>query len=713
MASGFIAVGARGSICETRDSIGWWNLRLNQFVNLDLMSFFDISSTGSFAVACGQIGGSVSRIVHTTDGFNWSYANIPGHFAATQTTFSSIAATDTYCVCVGAEFGTNNFIILYSHDNGLNWTQASFTDIVANRNPRVYADGTRAIIAYIDETNFNMNALVSTNGGVTWTPGLFNTSAGAVTINDISGNSTQYFAVGFGDPANDTALIQTSPDGLTWTPQTPAYGLGYSFDAVWSTDALTVVGGSSDAFVAVINTSPTGAVWTSRSLPIINIESTPNIVLGNVDAIAKSDTRWAITGPDTYAGGGTQFTSTDGLTWVDNQLGDDSGPPGSQEELVAITPFDPLPPSALPLTGFAYDDSCHLYISPNAGATWYETHQDETTLLDDFPDMAMATNDGDYKTTLSFDVDYLFANTGRVFLSHDFGLCGTWNTINPDPVNNLPDLTKAVIWSGGAISTAGNIVLLCPMRVIGTPQKALYISRDGGLTYSNTGSARTWYGAAMGTNGVIQYANSLGQHISKSTDSGHTWSDLANSPISNAGGTNIEGDMRLRCTPDAQTVIFCRSINADPTFTSGTVWVSKDAGSTWTKVVDWGLLDTGESGQFTDGGVSDNGMVMITTNSDTTHKPRVSFNGGTTWSNITNSHTGTGGGFSNPVSCNVSPDGTSFIIAYEDQTIDFSFDQGATWTNSQTQAFDRFVTTYLVPTQLFARPTFTFETILG
>ena len=643
----------------------------------------------AFAVACGKktVGASVPALARSADGFTWAYATLPVGIPV-NTVLTSIACTATNCICVGYNPVGSALVILTSTD-GLVWTQQTAPSAFAGvgQPPCVWLDTTRALIGTQDLA-FNPVVLVSVDGGMTWSSNSLSGTTASNTIFGISGNSTQYFAVGYGDPADDTALIQTSPDGTTWTPRTPADGLGFLFNDVWATDALTVAVGSDDvASQVIIDTSPTGALWTSESIP------STTIPLSALIGVSKNDTLWAAVGLD-QNGLSLILTSPNGLTWSHTDA-------GVEADSIAICAFNPQPPSQVGnKTAFIYDDSCHLYTTQNQGGTWFESHQSIATLGDDWPDLAMASNDGDYKSMLSTDDDYLQNTGGAIGISLNFGLIGSWSVSNPDPTNNIyGSTTKSIIWSSGAISTAGGVIVLAPSykNNSGRTQSSLYRSIDGGVTFSTVGPAGWWSAVAFGQNGTIQYAsNAFGTgHVYKSIDSGATWNALATSPQNVDGNFVIKSALRLRCTPDGTIIVYALSQTATASGFNE-VWVSKDSGATWTKVHTFAVGNT-----ISDAGLSDNGQVMIAI-SGQPGDIIVSTDTGTTWTPAVGTKAG-----KTPVACNVSPDGQGFIVGYYlgfDGSVDLSFDQGATWSNSFTGSIFHYDAAYLLPSQTIFNP---------
>jgi len=130
-------------------------------------------------------------------------------------------------------------------------------------------------------------------------------SAGEGQFNAVAWNGTLFVAVGVNDPAlGPTAppVIETSPDGITWTFQasTGAHSL---HDIVWNGTTFVAVGDG-----GLIMTSPDGGNWTAR-------------VSGTTDALAgvcwTGSQFLAVGGASTATAPlGTVLTSPNGITWT-------------------------------------------------------------------------------------------------------------------------------------------------------------------------------------------------------------------------------------------------------------------------------------------------------------------------------------------------------------------------------------------------------------
>jgi len=111
----------------------------------------------------------------------------------------------------------------------------------------------------------------------------------------------------------DDGIIETSPDGITWTPRTSNFGTS-NINAVGFGDGLFVAGGT---FSNTLITSPDGITWTTRtsgtSSQVIEVNFT------NGDYFAMGDNGMLITSPNgiTWTSIDASFgsTQTDGLAF--------------------------------------------------------------------------------------------------------------------------------------------------------------------------------------------------------------------------------------------------------------------------------------------------------------------------------------------------------------------------------------------------------------
>jgi len=128
--------------------------------------------------------------------------------------------------------------------------------------------------------------VLTSSDGAAW---IQQASGGASVFDGIVWSGTQFVGAVWNG-------IFTSPDGLTWTAQSPTSAFS---DLTWSGTQFVAVGGT-------ILTSPDGIVWTSR------ISNTTQPLY----SVTWSGTQFVATG---Y--GGTILTSPDGITWTPQSSG--------------------------------------------------------------------------------------------------------------------------------------------------------------------------------------------------------------------------------------------------------------------------------------------------------------------------------------------------------------------------------------------------------
>ena len=157
-------------------------------------------------------------------------------------------------------------------------------------------------------------AIFTSPDGITWTTRLAGVSYGVTSYGSLmsvswSPSLSRYVAVGVGN-------IMTSSDGITWTPNTSgAISTSFLYRVIWSGTQFIAVGnagiitsgGLSLTSANAILTSPDGLTWTPQTSGIP----------GNLLGVAWSGTRYVAVGDVT-------LMSTDGINWskvADNTTG--------------------------------------------------------------------------------------------------------------------------------------------------------------------------------------------------------------------------------------------------------------------------------------------------------------------------------------------------------------------------------------------------------
>jgi len=314
----FVAVGAKGTMVTSADGSQWTAVQVP-----GLPSFADL-----YAVKFGGgvfVAGGVAYAATSTDGITWtanfsglsgaitSLAYGGGQFVAylgydvgtspdgvtwteqTADTFNHIqmyalASTANTFAIVG-DFGA-----VFTSPDGQTWT--SYTAGVSG--------GLRGLVALGGSFYAvgDKGTVVTSTTATNWT--VLTTSVGnASQLNGIAAGNGVFAAVGepaVDGPGKGQAVIQTSPDGVIWTPRSSGTSNHLS-SVIYAKDRFIAVGSQS---TAVILSSPDGAAWSRYDLPA---DSVPYMATyGNNLFVVVG------TGPN----GGMALTSSDGVTWTAN-----------------------------------------------------------------------------------------------------------------------------------------------------------------------------------------------------------------------------------------------------------------------------------------------------------------------------------------------------------------------------------------------------------
>jgi uncharacterized protein YmfQ (DUF2313 family) len=123
-------------------------------------------------------------------------------------------------------------------------------------------------------------------------------------LRDVFGTGSLWVIVGDGDGATTIPTIITSLDGVTWVGRTPDAPIGTHLNAVAhnGTNLWVAVGGWD-----VVNTSPDGITWTTQTASVAGIW---------LDVAYNGTNLWVATGV-----GGIIMTSPDGVAWTTRTSG--------------------------------------------------------------------------------------------------------------------------------------------------------------------------------------------------------------------------------------------------------------------------------------------------------------------------------------------------------------------------------------------------------
>lgn len=170
-----------------------------------------------------------------------------------------------------------------SSTDGITWTQGSALDTIS--------------YAWVSNTTFfatgSNNTLMSSTDGITWA---FVSGYGTYVAGKPFSKSTTNGSV-YANVKYNTAIAQTSPDGLTWTERTLPSTANW-IDVAYGNGVFTAIA-YNDSKAA---TSTDGITWAARTLPAtLNWQA---ITYGNSTFVAIA------------TGSSSAATSTDGITWT-------------------------------------------------------------------------------------------------------------------------------------------------------------------------------------------------------------------------------------------------------------------------------------------------------------------------------------------------------------------------------------------------------------
>jgi photosystem II stability/assembly factor-like uncharacterized protein len=178
--AGFIAVGAKGAVVQSRDGRHWVERRVATRLNLRAAGW-----TGRNYL----VGGDNGRLFSSRDGVRWRLVPFPGPFS-----IRDFATAGTTSIAAGA-----GLIARRAGSGAWQLSSSGFERFQTS----VAAGGGRFVVV-----GHNGEALVSTDGGRTWTGG--NTGV-EINLDRVVYTGERFLATGQG-----SSLI--SADGLTWSP---------------------------------------------------------------------------------------------------------------------------------------------------------------------------------------------------------------------------------------------------------------------------------------------------------------------------------------------------------------------------------------------------------------------------------------------------------------------------------------------------------------
>jgi hypothetical protein len=267
-----------------------------------------VAARGATVVAAGRGPQSVAAWVRV--GGEWTAARVPGVEGA----ISAVVATDSGYLAggyIGPEFGIARAAFWRSGD-GTSWTPVPDDPGFADGRVAALAAtdaGYVAVGASGSPGSDQLGAVSWTSpDGISWRRAPAQPALADAAMLSVAVTPVAIVAVGT-TASGDDAAAWTSSDGLTWTraPDAPSFASNSTYsphaqmsDVVATSDGLLAVGWNSSAAngSAVIWTSPDGVTWTrAADAPSLSGGGMSGVTLRDSVAVAVGSTGW----PDTHA----------------------------------------------------------------------------------------------------------------------------------------------------------------------------------------------------------------------------------------------------------------------------------------------------------------------------------------------------------------------------------------------------------------------------
>ena len=455
----FVVVGASGTILTSPDGVTWTTRSSGTASQLSRIAY----GNGIF-VAVGASG----TILTSPDGVTWTLrvSGIADHLSGVaygKGIFVVVGGSSP--ASIGPSSGYLSVVIITSSD-GITWTPRSpgttnpisavaygngIFVAVANTPPPMGFNPSSSV-QHVTSSGFDAIILTSSDG-VTWTP---QSSSGASFLSDVAYGDGLFVAVGGFN-------ILTSPDGIIWTPQSS--GSANSLSGITHGNGIFVVGG----YLGVILTSPNGVTWTTRSSGIT--DNLSGIAYGNGSFVAVGG--FSNIGPS-----GSILTSPDGVTWTTRSSGSSNnlfGVAYGNGTFVAVG-YTAVNPSCS--TG-----QCATILTSSDGAAWSVRFSD-TSGQSGTPPAGSSFRGVTYGNGIFVAVGYAVGSsgnlTGAIFTSSD-GI--TWTArFFGSPINFLLGVT----YGDGTFVVAGEHgILTSPDGITWTSRLSDNSIGLYGVTYGN------------------------------------------------------------------------------------------------------------------------------------------------------------------------------------------------------------------------------------
>lgn len=507
--STLVAVGTKGSIFSSTDSIAWTKRPLPVGIALNA-----IASNSSTFVAVGENG----NLVTSSNGTDWVIRSVGG-----GKTLTDVIWTGTQFVAVGVDG------VSYNSADGFAWTFNS-TNVAEDLLGLAYSAPLTQLVA----VGGGGALLTSSDGGVTWVAQVSNT---VDMLSSVTYNTTNLFvAVG------DTGTVITSADGVNWAVGTTGstanlrsvHWDGSQFATVggggailtstngtsWTartsgvTDSLETVAKLGTQLIAVgkagtVLTSPTGVDWTKRS------SGPTNLLLD----VAAAGTQFVAVGS-----GGTLMTSPTGVTWTKQTSPVNAvfkGVAGSASLIIAVGDTGAAVKSVDGVTWTNANSGVaqNLHDIVLSGGAFYAVGDNGTALktLDGVTWSSLVAGTVENLRSIASNGTLLLAvgANGAVISSSDAG--ATWSLVDIGSTATLEDITwtgSTFIAVGGGstiFTTTDGVVwtkraapqLASLTSVAGSSIGALTVGLDG-LAFLSTDGGATWLKRETGTSRALQ-----------------------------------------------------------------------------------------------------------------------------------------------------------------------------------------------------------------
>ena len=251
----FVAVSSggvtSGQIMTSPDGITWTPRTSAAASSWTSVTYGD----GLFVAVASSSSSGAARVMTSPDGVSWT---------------ARTTGVPDGCIWKGVTHGNNLFVAVavycstqrvMTSPDGINWTGRA-SGVAANTWSKVtYGNGTFVAVA---ESGAPSQAMTSTNG-IDWTarttPSVGSPAAGSYWTGITYGNNLFVAVAG-----SETNRVMTSPDGATWTAQTPAEVTNWSSVTYGNGLFVAVAGGGTNR----VMTSTNGASWTPQTAAAAN-----------------------------------------------------------------------------------------------------------------------------------------------------------------------------------------------------------------------------------------------------------------------------------------------------------------------------------------------------------------------------------------------------------------------------------------------------------